>query len=384
MKSKVFYLVSLTVLLVILISCAPAATPIPPKPTATAPVTPGPATTPTSNLVPPTSQDAAWTKIIEAAKKEGRLVVYGAAPFANTGKELSAAFTAQYGIPIDMLILAGNQHLERLRVERAIRQPVADITQTGITTSTQIVKDNLVENVVDVLPELRDRSIFYVDPVYDPQKQIIGFGITTLGILINTNLVKPGEIKSWLDLLDPKWKGKIIMADPRTTGTGLNMFSTLTYHKVLDYDYFRKLADQKLTLWGGSTREMELMVGRGEYPVIFGIGSSVEPFILEGAPLKIIDPTEGSSVQPEPLMVVKDAPHPNAARLFANWILSKEGQTAYNKPIGRMPLRKDLPDFTPEKIRRTYSKLWNRTWEAAEQSDKDLKSGIVEQIFGKK
>lgn len=383
MKSKVIYLVSLIVLLVTLINCAPAAAPVP-TPKATTAATPGPVSVPTSNLPPPTSQDAAWAKVVEAAKKEGRVVVYGAAPFANTHRELTAAFKAQYGISVDMLILAGSQHLEKLRVEKAIRQPVGDVTQTGITTSTQIVKEGLVENVVDVLPELRDRNVFFVDPVYGPQQQILGFGITTLGILINTNLVKPGEIKSWFDLLDPKWKGKIIMADPRITGTGLNMFSTLTYHKVLDYDYFRKLTGQNITLWGGATRELELLTGRGEYSVVFGIGSSVEPFILEGAPLKIIDPIEGSTAQPEPLMVVKDAPHPNAARVFANWILSKEGQTAYNKPIGRLPLRKDLPDFTPEKIRRTYSKLWNRTWDAAEQSDKDLKSGIVDQIFGKK
>ncbi|MDO8635483.1 MAG: hypothetical protein Q7R34_04445, partial [Dehalococcoidia bacterium] len=86
----------------------------------------------------------------------------------------------------------------------------------------------------------------------------------------------------------------------------------------------------------------------------------------------------------EQLTKIKGAPHPNAARLFINWLLSKEGQMVYNKTVSRLPLRKDLPDYTAEKLKRTYSKLWNRTWEAAEQSNKDLKSGIVEQIFGKK
>ncbi|MBF8265719.1 MAG: Ferric transporter ATP-binding subunit [Dehalococcoidia bacterium] len=383
MKNKRFHLIWPVVLLVLLVSCTPKATPVPTPAATTAPPF-APVSVPTSNISPLTSQNAAWAKVIEAAKKEGRLVIYGDTVFANAGREMTAAFNAQYGIPVDVLVLAGRQTLEKIKVEQAIRQPVVDVAQTGVTTGTEIVLSGLAESPVSVLPELRDRSVFYLDPVYGPQEQIIGIGVTCLGILINTNLVKPGEIKSWYDVLDPKWKGKMIMADPRGTGTGLNIFSTLTYHKVLDYDYFRKLAEQKPALWGGSSREMELMVGRGEYPVLFGIGSSVEPLIMEGAPLKLVDPVEGSTAQFEQLTMIKGAPHPNAAKLFINWLLSKEGQTVYNKTVSRLPLRKDLPDYTAEKLKRTYSKLWNRTWEAAEQSNKDLKSGIVEQIFGKK
>jgi len=368
-------------ILATILSCTPKSAPT----AASSPAAPVPISAPASNIPPPTSQDAAWAKVIEAAKKEGRLVIYGDSPFAAAGRTLATAFTAQYGIPIDLLILPGRQQAEKLKVERGIGKPVADVVQTGVSSSTEIVLSDLAESTVESLPVLKDRSVFYVDPVYGPQKQIIAFGLTYLGPVVNTNKVKPDEIKSWNDVLNPKWKGQIILSDPRGTGAGLNLFSTLTYHKVLDYDYFRRLARQELALWPGGHREAYLMVGRGEYALDFGGGSSEISFlVMEGAPIKTIATEEGSVGQIQPVLLAKGAPHPNAARLFINWLLSQEGQEAYHKTAGSQPLRKDMPDFTPEKVRFTPKKIWNRTWEAAEQSNNDLKSGILEQIFGKK
>lgn len=381
MKNRVYTWIVVVLVLGLTVACAPKPATVP------APAAPAPAraATPASSLPLPASEDTAWLKVEEAAKKEGRLVIYGATPFANAGREIMAAFTARYGIPVDLLLLGGRQQVEKLKVERSIKQPIADIIQTGVTSATEIVLDGLSESPVRTLPVLRDKSLFYVDPVYGPQEQIIGFSMTLLGPLINTNLVKPDEIKSWRDILDPKWKGRITMSDPRSTGTGLNMFSTLTYHKVLDYDYFRRLAQQDVRLSGASNRETYTQVARGEYAIDFAAGqNTIAPFIMEGAPLKVLAMEEGNTSQLEPVMLAKDPPHPNAARLFINWLLSPEGQEAYNKTASSLPLRKDMLDFTPEQVKVNPKKIWNRTWEAAEQSNKDLKSGLTEQIFGKK
>lgn len=379
-KSRVHIWIAILIVFSVLAACAPKPTPaLVPTPV------PAPVSVPTNNLPAPASQDTAWAGVIEAARKEGRLVVYGATPFANAGREIMAAFTARYGIPVDLLILGGRQQVEKLKVEKSIKQPIADIVQTGVSSATEIVLEGLAESTADKLPALRDKSIYYIDPVYGPQQQIIAFSFTMLGMLVNTNLVNPDEIKSWYDILEPKWKGKIIMSDPRSTGNGLNLFSTLTYHKALDYDYFRRLAQQQINLWGGSQRESYMMVGRGEYAIEFAAGgNTVAPIIMEGAPLKILTPKEGNTSQVEPVLMAKDAPHPNATKVFINWLLTPEGQEAYNKTVGAMPLRKDMPDFTPAKVKMTPTKIWNRTWEAAEQSNIDLKSGITEQIFGKK
>ncbi len=380
LKSQVYVWITILTVFSVLAACSPK-----PAPTPVPTPVPAPVSVPTTNIPAPASQDTAWAGVIEAARKEGRLVIYGATPFANAGREITAAFTARYGIPIDLLLLGGRQQVEKLKVEQSIKHQVADIVQTGVSSATEIVLAGLAESTADKLPALRDKSIYYVDPVYGPQQQIIAFSITFLGMLANTNLVKPDEIKSWNDILAPKFKGKIIMSDPRSTGNGLNLFSTLTYHKVLDYDYFRRLAAQQVDLWGGAQREMYLMVGRGEYSISFAAGSNdVAPIILEGAPLRVLTPLEGNTSQVEPVLMAKNAPHPNAARVFINWLLTPEGQEAYNKTVGAMPLRKDMPDFTPAKVKMTPTKIWNRTWEAAEQSNIDLKSGIIEQIFGKK
>lgn len=383
LKNRIYTWIIILIALSLVSACAPKPQPVGTAPPA--PVAPAKATVPTSNLPPPTSQDTAWSGVVEAAKKEGRLVIYGATPFANAGREIMATFSARYGIPVDLLLLGGRQQVEKLKVERSIKQPIADIIQTGVTSATEIVLDGLSESAVRTLPVLRDRSLFYVDPVYGPQEQIIGFSMTLLGPLVNTNLVKPDDIKSWRDILDPKWKGRITMSDPRSTGTGLNLFSTLTYHKVLDYDYFRRLAQQDVRLSGASNRETYTQVARGEYAIDFAAGqNTIAPFIMEGAPLKVLAPEEGNTSQLEPVMLAKDPPHPNAARVFINWLLSQEGQEAYNKTVSSQPLRKDMPDFSPEKVKVNPKKIWNRTWEAAEQSNKDLKSGITVEIFGKK
>ena len=377
-------------LLTVILACSPRPAP---TPVSTPQPTPSATTAPTSNLSPvrqtqgelPTSQDTAWSQVEEAAKKEGRLVIYGGSTLAQSGKEVQNVFTARYGIPMDILILGGSQQVEKLKVERGIGKSVADVSQGGVSSLTDIVLSGTAESVAEALPVLRDRSVFYIDPVYGPQKQIIGFLPTILGPLINTNLVKPDEIKSWYDILNPRWKGRIIMDDPRTTGAGINAFSTLTYHKVLDHEYFRRLARQEPMLWGAGTRESLLQVGRGEQLINFAASNNnVAPFIAEGAPIKIIAVEEGNISQLLAALVVKGAPHPNAAKLFINWLLTPEGQRTVAKSSSTLSLRKDVPDFTPEKARFTPKKIWDRTWDVAEQSNEDLKSKITEQIFGRK
>ncbi|MBI4289585.1 MAG: extracellular solute-binding protein [Chloroflexi bacterium] len=374
------HLTALGVFSLLAVACAPKGGP------SLAPAAPpAAASAPTQSAPAAALQEDTWGKIVAAARKEGRLVVYGSTPFANAGRVITAAFTNRYGIPVDLLILGGRQQVEKLKVERSIRQPIVDVVQTGVTSATEIVTENLAEKAVDGLPALNDKSIFHLDPVYGPQQQIVAFSFTLLGPLVNTRMVAQNEITSWQHILAPKWKGQIIMQDPRGTGVGLNFFSTLTYHKVLDHEYFRRLAQQKPALFAGNDREAYLMTGRGEYAINFAAGqNTVAPIIMEGSPLRILAMDEGNPAQVEPVLMAKGAPHPNAARLFINWLLSVEGQEAYNKTVGAPSLRKDMPDFTPPEVGLKPKKIWNRTWEAAEQSNKDLKAGLPEQIFGKK
>ena len=341
---KRWFLLFSIAIVALLVACTPQSAPVPSAP---APPAPAKAVVPTSNLSPPTSQDVAWAKVVEAAKKEGLLTIYGASQFAGEGgRRTIEAFSKEYGIRVDMLVAAGRQAVERIKVESKMKQPIADIVGPGLSSATELSLNGLLESVWQDLPEFRNKDIFKIDPKYTPNGDVLNMSFSLSGVLINTKQVKvQDEPKSYLDLLDPKWKGKMIISDPRAgAGGGFAWFAEMRYYKVLDDDYFRRFARQEPIIWGGSNQEQDNMVGRGEAWINpYTTGGTAGQMIIEGAPLKIIGMTEGSSVITDPISVVKGTVHPNAAKLFINWLLSKEGQELYAKAFGIDSVRKDVP-----------------------------------------
>lgn len=382
---RFLYPILVIILVLITVSCAPKQAPAPATP-ATRPSTPAPAATPASNLLPPTSQDAAWAKVVENAKKEGSLTIYSFYYVGDIGRAIAKAFQDRYGIRVEIMAAPGRQTVEKLKVEQSMKQVVADVVNTGVSSSTEISLAGIGESVWRELPNLKNKDVFNVDPVYSPNGDILFFSLTLIGPLINTSLIKTqDEPKSLMDFLDPKWKGNIIAIDPRQGGGGLfNMITVMKYFKVMEDDYWRKLAPN-LTLFGGSQQEAYRATGRGEYKVCMPASDSpIAPLIAEGAPLKLLAIDEGTVGQGEATMVVKGAPHPNAARLFTDWVFSQEGQTVYAKASSINPLRKDIPGFLIAGANLTPKKILNRTWDAAAAGNDYQKAGLIEQLFGKR
>lgn len=199
------------------------------------------------------------------------------------------------------------------------------------------------------IPVLKEKDVWVLDPLStDPQGHLVLDFPAHYPPAINTNLVKPAdEPKSYMDLLDPKWKGKIMDNDPNISTSPYMTYVPLTKYKVLSEDYFRKLGEQNIQFVRGESEKAEKL-SRGEFPVAFmGSESTFPAFAAEGAPIKALAMQEGTPVSGNAMVAIKNSPHPNAAKLFINWIISEEGSSLLAKMKGQMSLRKGATDYRP-------------------------------------
>ena len=184
-------------------------------------------------------------------------------------------------------------------------------------------------------------------PGMEPGEYRVGSFIAPFGIMVNTTLVKPGdEPKSWVDLTHPRWKGRILIDDPRALGSGHAYFASL--QRLLGEDFHRKMAANEVVL-SRDVGASERRVGRGEFPVWIPAATSGMG-ALHGLPVKYIAPLEGVPNSPMDHSILTNAPHPNAARLFVDHFSSLEFQTELGK-LGLLPVLRDMEDRMPPEMR---------------------------------
>lgn len=329
--------------LVVLVACAPKAAPPAPAPAPTAPSAPATAPKPAQ---PATTEDAAWNKVLADARKEGGLNVYSFSMTGDIAVTVAKAFKSKYGIKVDVISGRGAEFLERIRTEQRVGQVAADIMEASSTHTLNLKSAGGTVSSKD-LPALREKDVWRVDPLTaDSEGHLLVQRSMFLSPWVNTNLVKPGqEPKSYRDLAKPEWKGKILLSDPNVSTGAYNVFWPLVDRNYLDMEFVRSLKTQDLKYVPG-TRDIARELSKGEMP--FGLPVSdvdAASFVTEGAPIKAIALEEGTVGNLSAMVRVKNGPHPNATLLFMNWLLSRDGQAVYSKPLNLAPVRKDVPDF---------------------------------------
>lgn len=334
------------VTLMIILACTP-------KPSSTTPPMPAPTTaaTPSSDRVnapAPTAEESNWAKVVAEAKKEGKATLYTFNFAGDVAGVVAKAFDEKYGIKLEFVTGIGAVLLERMKAEKAARRFIADIYTTAPSWVATAKNEGVTQSIGD-LPVFKEKDVWAMAPRLDPEGHILAFGVSRSPPYVNTNLVKPGdEPRSYRDFLDPKWKGKIILSDPATDPLPIALYLLGKRHGFMDDDYARRLGQQELKM-APSIRDADNMLLRGEAPLRWlGTVTTLNVFIKEGAPIKPVDMAEGTRQAASPALgIAAEAPHPNAARLFINWLLSAEGQTIFHRFLGSDPVRSDVGDFGP-------------------------------------
>src|SRR5262252_6614686 len=259
--------------------------------------------------------------MIEGAKKEGKVVWYTSVDL-KLSEQIGKAFETKYpGVACKVERTGAERILQRIGQEYTANVHAVDVVNSSDASHLVYWKDQgLLEAYV---PE--DVAKFYPAEHKDADGTYASFRVFLCIIAYNTNLVKKEEApKSFNDLLDPKWKGKLVKAHPAYSGTIMN--ATFEIARDLGWDYFVKLAAQNVMQVQSAT-DTPKRISLGERAVMVdGAGYLVIRYKESGQPVDIIYPEEGTPLATGPSAVFKGAPHPNAARLFQNWMHAREAQ----------------------------------------------------------
>ena len=348
----------------------------PGTPTAQA-FTPPPVTTAKTS-----TEDEAWAKVVAAAKNEGKVTVYSLLYTGDIGLGLAEAFYKRYGIRAEMIAGGGAELTERIRTERRTKSVIADVLEGSATYNILLMQGEHLVSIAKELPSLRE-DVWKVAMDYDGKGYIIVHTGLIMGPWVNTNLVKPEqEPKSWADLLNSQWEGKLLMNDPRTTTMADIPVHLLNKYKLVDADYFAKLARQKLILAGPSPFAPTASLAKGDGAVVVaGTSNTGGQYKAQGAPIKPIVPREGTIGSGHGLSAIEASPHPNAAKVFINFVLSREGHDFESKTLYILPLRKDVEDrsvYAGLQLPRVYM----RTIEDDDQISKGFRDGVAAKLLG--
>jgi ABC-type Fe3+ transport system substrate-binding protein len=281
------------------------------------------------------------TDLVRKAQQEKEVVYYTELIVDQIVRPLAAAFEKTYGIKVVFWRGDSQQVTLKLSMERKAARTQADVWSSpsglGSMISDKVIAPFMADNAAALPAEFRDRNGYWV-----------ATNMIVLGAAVNTSLVAAAERpRSHDDLLAPRWRDKLVWKPNDITGAWGFIGNALTsMGEQAGLAYLRKLNAQNIAPLGAATRAILDQVGAGEYPMMLGVSNhNVEIARKAGAPIAWL-PLDAAWATLHTIGLIAGAPHPNAGRLFIDFVLSKTGQEIFRN-AGYLPARLDTPAGTP-------------------------------------
>jgi iron(III) transport system substrate-binding protein len=312
--------------------------------------------------------EAITPQLIEAAKKEGKVVLYSALDLP-VGEKLGKAFEAAYpGVQIQIERSGSERLFQRIAQEHDANIHACDVVTSA--DATHFIPWKRDGRLMPFVSE--DIARYFPEPYRDPDGLFATSHIWLCSIAYNTSLVKPEDApKSYADLLDPKWAGKMVKGHPAYSGT--IMTATFQTVRELGWDYMEKLAKQRVMQVQSST-DPPKKLSLGERAVMAD-GNEYGVVLLKeaGQPVEPIYPSEGTPTISGPTGIFASAPHPNAAKLFQAWLHTRETQQFFMDFTAQYSVH---PQVTSKPGRRKLSdiKLMKEDAAGVEASSEEIKT----------
>jgi iron(III) transport system substrate-binding protein len=311
---------------------------------------------------------------VEAAKKEGKVVWYTSLVLPSAEKVAKLFEAAHPGIKVEVHRTGSERILQRVMQELTANIKNVDVVHTSDAGHFVFLKEKklLAQYApagIDKFPAgFKDKDGYY-----------FGLRATVTAIFYNTKAVSAADApKTWKDLLDPKWKGKLVTAHPGYSGVIAT--HVLALEHLLGWDYFKQLAQNKPMIVQ-SANDPATTVASGERVVAVNGGEySAYQLKKKGNPIEIVYPKEGVPLIVSPTAITSFAPHPNAARLFTDFTFTRECQQVMADSEGLYTGHPEVK-YPADKPKLGDLKLLSTEGEELQKRNEEIKKRFVE-FFG--
>ena len=294
-----------------------------------------------------------WERTVAAARKEGTVIIW--ATSSELLRQVLTEFERDYpGIKVAYESGNTRDFWPRLEKERKLGRYLWDLSIGGVSSAFEARDRGLLDPIrpLLVLPEVTDGAKWLggIDGLYADRenKYAMRFvGSTFAAVMVDRDVVPEKDFNSARDLIDPRWRGKIVMQDPRGGG-GAGSYALAGFLLQYGEPFVRELLTRQEVVISDNKRQIAEWVIRKRYPIAIGMGTETLPqFHQQGLGLNV-RVVPGDSITGDAVLLINKAPHPNAAKVYVNWLLSQKTQARLAQVAQFNSRRTDVKPGTPE------------------------------------